>query len=94
MPAVSNLRRSSTSPASNDSPFSVPSFKRSGRLREGREIARRLGLHITGVLGVLLRAKRMGQIVAIKPELMALRERARFFVSNELEARILEAANE
>jgi predicted nucleic acid-binding protein len=31
--------------------------------REGREFARRLGLHMTGVLGVLLRAKRMGLII-------------------------------
>ncbi|HLE57207.1 MAG TPA: DUF3368 domain-containing protein [Rhodothermia bacterium] len=62
--------------------------------KEGREMARRLGLHITGVLGILLRAKRMGQIAAIKPDLLALRDQARFFVSRELEVEILESTGE
>ena len=47
-----------------------------------------------GVLGVLLRAKRLGQIAAIKPDLLALRSTARFFISRELEAEILESAGE
>lgn len=62
--------------------------------REGRELARRLGVHITGVLGILLRAKRMGQIAEIKPELLALRAQAHFFVARELEAEIPESAGE
>lgn len=62
--------------------------------REGREFARRLGLPMTGVLGVLLRAKRMGQITDVKRELLALRRQARFFISRELEAEILERAGE
>ena len=62
--------------------------------KDGREVARRLGLRITGVLGVLLRAKRLGQIAAIKPDLLALRSTARFFISRELEAEILESAGE
>jgi predicted nucleic acid-binding protein len=62
--------------------------------KEGREMARRLGLSITGVLGVLLRAKRMGQVAEIKPDLLALRDQARFFVSRELETEILKSAGE
>jgi len=57
-------------------------------------MARRLGLRITGVLGVLLHAKRAGQIDHIQPDLLALRARARFFVLRELEAEILRRAGE
>ncbi len=62
--------------------------------REGRTLARQLGLRITGVLGVLLRAKRRGQIEAIKPEIEALRSHARFFIAPALESAILAEAGE
>lgn len=62
--------------------------------KEGRTMARRLGLRMTGVLGILLHAKRTGRIGHIKPDLLALRERARFFVSKELTAEILRRAGE
>ncbi len=62
--------------------------------RGGRSAAERAGLRVTGLLGVLLRAKRDGQIQAVKPELEALRTRARFFVSPSLHERILETAGE
>jgi predicted nucleic acid-binding protein len=62
--------------------------------KERRTMARRLGLRITGVLGVLLHAKRTGQIDQIKPAVLALRERARFFISSELEVEILRRAGE
>ena len=55
---------------------------------------RRAGLRVTGVLGILLRAKKDGQIPAVKPELEALRTRARFFVSPQLERKILDLAAE
>jgi hypothetical protein len=51
-------------------------------------------LRVTGVLGVLLRAKSAGQIRTIKPEVEALRSRARFFLSKHLQDRILEIAGE
>ena len=35
-----------------------------------------------------------GQIHAVKPEIEALRERARFFVSPDLERRVLDLAGE
>jgi predicted nucleic acid-binding protein len=57
-------------------------------------LASKTGLAVTGVLGLLLRAKRTGEIHAIKPEMHLLRSKAHFFVSPALEARILAAAGE
>jgi predicted nucleic acid-binding protein len=62
--------------------------------REGREFAAQAGLSVIGVLGILLRAKRSGQIPAIKPEIQSLREKAHFFVAAALEAKVLAAAGE
>lgn len=62
--------------------------------RDGRSAAERVGLRVTGVLGILLRAKNTGQIQAIKPEVEALRIRARFFLSKGLQDRVLEIAGE
>jgi uncharacterized protein len=62
--------------------------------RDGRAMARRLGVRVTGVLGVLLRAKRLGRIEAIKPEIDALRSRAGFFIDSRLESDVLESADE
>ena len=62
--------------------------------KEARAAAKRAGLRVTGVLGVLLRAKMNGQIRVVKPEIDALRARARFFVSSALERRILDLAGE
>lgn len=60
--------------------------------REGRQFAVQAGLLVTGVLGILLRAKKNGSIPAIEPEIQALRTKARFFISPSLEARMLSAA--
>ena len=62
--------------------------------QEGRQLASKTGLGVTGVLGVLLRAKRAGEIAAIKPEMALLRHKAHFFVSPALEKKILSAAGE
>jgi uncharacterized protein len=62
--------------------------------QEGRQLAVQSGLSVTGVLGVLLRAKQSGAISALKPEIQALRAKARFFVSPILEAKFLAAAGE
>ena len=62
--------------------------------QEGRQLASKIGLIVTGVLGLLLRAKRAGEIHAIKPEIHLLRSKAHFFVSSALEAKILAAAGE
>jgi uncharacterized protein len=62
--------------------------------QEGRQLAIQAGLSVTGVLGVLLRAKQSGEISAVRPEIQALRAKARFFVSPMLEAKFLASAGE
>ena len=62
--------------------------------QEGRQLASKTGLAVTGVLGVLLRAKHAGEIPAIKPEMDLLRSKAHFFVSAQLEKKILTSAGE
>jgi predicted nucleic acid-binding protein len=62
--------------------------------QEGRQLALKTGLAVTGVLGILLRAKRDGEIAAIKTEIDHLRSKAHFFISAPLEAKILVAAGE
>jgi predicted nucleic acid-binding protein len=62
--------------------------------RDGRSAAEQAGLQVIGVLGVLLHAKVNGQIRAVKPEIDALRSRARFFVSADVERKVLDLAGE
>lgn len=62
--------------------------------QEGREAARLCGLRVTGVLGILLRSKLSGAITAIRPEIDALRAKSGFFISRELEKKILREAGE
>ena len=61
---------------------------------EGREAARRMGLHPVGILGVLLRAKSLQHIKALKPIIQALREEAGFYVDQRLSDLILRDAGE
>jgi uncharacterized protein len=62
--------------------------------REGRQIAVESGLSVTGVLGILLHAKRAGSIAAVRQEIHALRDRAHFFVAPALETQVLISAEE
>jgi hypothetical protein len=62
--------------------------------QEGRQLASKTGLAVTGVLGILLRAKRAGEIASIRPEIALLRHKAHFFVAPALEAKILSSAGE
>jgi predicted nucleic acid-binding protein len=62
--------------------------------RDGRAAATRAGLRVTGVLGVLLRAKMQGDIPMLKPELEALRKKARFFIAEKQEQEVLRSAGE
>jgi predicted nucleic acid-binding protein len=62
--------------------------------REGRRLAIQAGLSVTGVLGILLRAKFKGDIAALRPEIEALRSKARFFIAADLEHKVLFAAGE
>ena len=62
--------------------------------RQGRAEADRLGLRITGLLGVLVEAKRKRFILAVKPVLDDLIATAQFRVANALYARILQIVGE
>lgn len=62
--------------------------------QEGRQFAAQAGLSVTGVLGILLRAKLKGEIPALKTEINALRAKARFFIAPSLETSVLRAAGE
>jgi predicted nucleic acid-binding protein len=62
--------------------------------RRGRDIAARLGLRVIGLLGVLIEAKHRGMIPAVKPILDDLKAKAGFWVSQQLYARVLQAAGE
>ncbi|WP_413164282.1 DUF3368 domain-containing protein [Capilliphycus salinus ALCB114379] len=62
--------------------------------RLGRQAARDFGVKITGVLGILLLAKRQKLILEVKPIMDHLIERANFRISSQLYAEVLMAANE
>lgn len=57
--------------------------------REGRKVAKSLGLKVTGVLGVLLRAKQIGELELLQPIIDELINKAGFRIASELLAKIL-----
>lgn len=59
----------------------------------GRAVARRLGLNVTGVVGLLIEAKRQGKIEAVKPCLERLRASG-FWLANKVFEEALKRANE
>ena len=62
--------------------------------RRGRQRAARLGLRVTGVLGVLVEAKHQHLLAAVRPVLDALRNEAGFWISDDLYRRVLDLAGE
>ncbi|TVQ58320.1 MAG: DUF3368 domain-containing protein [Spirulina sp. DLM2.Bin59] len=62
--------------------------------RLGRQSAKNVGLKITGVLGILLFAKRLNLISAVQPIMNDLTTQANFRISSQLYADILSEANE
>lgn len=62
--------------------------------RRGRAEADRLGVRITGLLGILVEAKRKNLIVAVRPLLDAVIATSEFRVSSALYKRILDIADE
>ena len=60
---------------------------------EARRVARRLGLRVTGVLGVLIEAKHCGLVTAVRPILDALGS-AGFWLGEPLRKVILDAVRE
>jgi predicted nucleic acid-binding protein len=57
--------------------------------RDGRSVAKSMGLSPIGVLGVLLRAKQSGVISSIKEILNRLRDEAGFYITDNLMKNIL-----
>jgi uncharacterized protein len=62
--------------------------------RRGRAEADRLGLRITGLLGILVEAKRRNLVVVVKPLMDALIATSEFRISSALYERILEMVDE
>ncbi|MBM3861848.1 MAG: DUF3368 domain-containing protein [Verrucomicrobia bacterium] len=62
--------------------------------RRGRRVATDLGLHVIGLLGILLEAKHRKLLPLVKPTLDDLISRAGFWISKSLYERVLSAAGE
>jgi predicted nucleic acid-binding protein len=62
--------------------------------KEGRHAAKRLGLRVLGVVGVLLEAKASGDIGAVRPFLDGLRQTAGFYLSSPVYEHALSLAGE
>ncbi|ABA23108.1 conserved hypothetical protein [Trichormus variabilis ATCC 29413] len=62
--------------------------------RRGRIVATNYGINVTGLLGVLLQAKKQGLIPVIKPLIDQLITQADFRVSPQLYTVVLQASNE
>ena len=61
---------------------------------DARRRAMEAGLRISGVLGILLRAKRNGQVPLLSEEIRRLRNEARFFIARRLEKELIAASGE
>lgn len=61
---------------------------------EGRHKARRLGLNVTGVIGILLEAKSKGLITLIRPLLDRLRQESGFYLSQQVYEEVLKMVDE
>jgi uncharacterized protein len=57
--------------------------------REGRKVAKSLGLNVTGILGILLQAKQAGKLESLQPVIDDLINEAGFRIAPELLAKVL-----
>jgi predicted nucleic acid-binding protein len=62
--------------------------------RDARRAAKPLGLRVTGVLGILLKARRQGQLPSLREALDQLRDLADFRIGTPLYDELLRAAQE
>jgi uncharacterized protein len=62
--------------------------------RDGRQVARALGVQLTGTLGVLLHAKALGHVSALKPLLNELVQHHNFRLHPHLVQAVIEEAGE
>ena len=60
----------------------------------GRRVAIREGVHVIGLIGVLLEARRRGLIPSLNDVLLELETKARFFISENLKDEALKEAGE
>jgi predicted nucleic acid-binding protein len=61
---------------------------------EGRRIARREGIHVIGLLGVVLEAKGRGHIKSAREVIEELENGARFYIAEPVKQAILRSAGE
>lgn len=61
---------------------------------EARKVAKLYGLRITGIIGILIRAKFEGKIASLRDELDKLRNEAGFWIDDELYLRALQSIAE
>jgi len=61
--------------------------------KKGRKVAKKMGLKITGLLGVIVKAKENGLIEKVKPIIEDL-EKVEFHISKTLKEQILNRVNE
>lgn len=61
--------------------------------RDGRKVAKSLGLRVTGVLGILLRAKQLGKLSSLTEVIDTLVAKAGFRIAPELLAKVLAKDN-
>ena len=57
--------------------------------RDARRIAKAMQFSVTGVLGVLIKARQRGKVDNIEPLLNALEKDAGFYITQQLRAQIL-----
>ena len=62
--------------------------------KTGRAVAERLGLKITGIIGILIQAKQKGLIDQVKPYLERLINEANFRISPNLFNNVISLLNE
>lgn len=62
--------------------------------KEGRKIAKSLGLKVTGILGILLRARHEGRLPSMQKVMDQLRDRAGFRIGAELYADLMRKSGE
>jgi predicted nucleic acid-binding protein len=62
--------------------------------REGRSIAKSMGLNPVGVLGILIRAKDEGEVKSLKEVLEKLQREAGFYLTDKLMKEILSDVGE
>ncbi|HUO10471.1 MAG TPA: DUF3368 domain-containing protein [Phycisphaerae bacterium] len=61
---------------------------------EGRAVARAMGIEVTGVIGVLGRAKRAGLVAGVRPLLDELEGGLKFFIGEKLKEQVLKGLGE